>query len=148
MSDLFEESFEIPSRIEDACRAREKLLQTVQSRSFPTRACFSIQLALEEALANAIWHGNGGDPARKVQISCRVDDTRFEITICDEGPGFDPRKTPNPTDETNIGKSHGRGVLLIQSYMDEVRYNERGNCLTMVKYRSSLRPIVEDTDPV
>jgi anti-sigma regulatory factor (Ser/Thr protein kinase) len=58
------------------------------------------------------------------------------ITIRDEGPGFDPSSLPDPTDPENIGKISGRGLLLIRTFMDDVRFNETGNEITLVKKKS------------
>jgi anti-sigma regulatory factor (Ser/Thr protein kinase) len=74
----------------------------------------------------------------------RARETRTEVTfvIADEGPGFDPSRLPDPTDPAQLERVHGRGLLLIRTFMDEVSHNERGNEITMVKRvrPRSLRP--------
>jgi len=115
-------------------------------------------IALEEAMRNAIFHGNleltseqrEGDtevyqrlvsertsrsPYRNRQLSITVDvtPTRGMFTIRDQGPGFDPRKLPDPTDPANLERVSGRGLLLMRTFMDDVQFNETGNQVTMTK---------------
>jgi len=92
---------------------------------------FSIRLALEEGLINAIKHGNQLDRGKQVHISYRILADRFEIKISDDGPGFDPTDIPDPTAIENLERPCGRGLMLMRHYMNEVAYNARGNCLTM-----------------
>jgi anti-sigma regulatory factor (Ser/Thr protein kinase) len=98
---------------------------------------FHVELALQEALANAIRHGCGSDPTKQVQC-CVAVDSRGEILIVvrDPGPGFDPGAVPNPMEPENLLKSSGRGVYLINQLMDEVRYADRGREVTMRKATS------------
>ncbi len=93
----------------------------------------NIFVALDEAISNAIRHGNKNDPAKAVRIRVELSADEACFTIRDEGPGFNPAAVPDPLDPANLYKNSGRGVLLIQHIMDEVRYNERGNEITMVK---------------
>ncbi|MFN7946218.1 MAG: ATP-binding protein [Blastocatellia bacterium] len=90
-------------------------------------------VALDEALSNAIKHGNQNDPAKKVHIRVELSADEARFTIRDEGQGFNPLAIPDPLDPANLFKNSGRGVLLIQHIMDEVKYNERGNEVTMIK---------------
>lgn len=94
----------------------------------------AIELALQEALANAVRHGCKGDPSKKVQccVSC---DASGEVLIVvrDPGEGFDPAAVPNPLDPENILKGSGRGVYLINQLMDDVRYHDRGREVHMRK---------------
>jgi CheY-like chemotaxis protein len=121
--------------------------------------------ALHEAFINAIEHGNlelksdlrdRPDGAyqqlsehrrkhppfcrRHVYVRARLSRDDAVITIRDEGPGFDPRCLPDPTDPENIGKISGRGLLLIRTFMDEVRFNPSGNEITLIKRRSPSAP--------
>ena len=102
---------------------------------YTDHAVFAIRLALEEALVNAIRHGNGSDPQKKVQIDYAVTSRQVTITVCDEGPGFHPEHVPDPTLDENLRKPYGRGVLLMKAYMDKVTFNKQGNCVTMVRRR-------------
>ncbi len=106
----------------------EQLLQKAQASSHDI---FSIRLALEEALINAIKHGNQLDRTKKVTISYRIHGDRFEIKITDEGPGFDPSDVPDPTCIENLERPCGRGLMLMRHYMNEVAYSDRGNTVSM-----------------
>ncbi len=117
-------------------------------------------IALEEALLNAVYHGNlevssdlrqNGDAefhklarqrrkqqpytSRRVRVTARLTPTHATFVIMDEGPGFDVTKLPDPTDPAFLEKPSGRGVLLMRTFMDEVRYNAAGNRVTLVKRR-------------
>jgi len=119
-----------------------------------------VGVALEEALTNALYHGNlevrselredGTDayyslarertslpPYADRRIRVETDLSRDEavFVIRDEGPGFDPSTLPDPTDPVNLEKLSGRGVLLMRTFMDEVIFNEAGNQVTMIKRR-------------
>ncbi|MBA2339381.1 MAG: ATP-binding protein [Pyrinomonadaceae bacterium] len=90
-------------------------------------------IALDEAFVNAVVHGNKSDPRKLVRITAELSTKEARFTVEDEGEGFDVQSLPDPRDPSNLFKSHGRGVLLICNIMDEVKYNERGNRLTMNK---------------
>ena len=95
---------------------------------------FEIQLALEEALANAIRHGCQGDPTKSVQCCVTYQDGgEVLIVVRDPGPGFDVTRVPNPLEGTNLLESHGRGIFLINQLMDEVRFADGGRELQMRK---------------
>lgn len=84
---------------------------------------------------NAIKHGNGMDPNKEVHVTCQVDDIQTRITIRDEGTGFNPSDVPDPTDEDNLEKPGGRGIMLMKAFMTEVSYSEDGNEVLLVKER-------------
>ena len=117
-----------------APREPQKLIMDqVDAAKFDPHAVFAIKLSLEEALINAIKHGNKLNPSKKVYVEARVTPKLVEITIEDEGAGFDRSKIPDPTREENLELCSGRGILLIESYMDEVEYTKGGRRLRMVK---------------
>ncbi|MDD5504354.1 MAG: ATP-binding protein [Candidatus Omnitrophica bacterium] len=95
---------------------------------------FDIRLCLEEALINAIKYGNKFDKGKKVQVDFNHKDSKVSLTIEDNGDGFDIASVPDPTLDENILKGSGRGVFLIKYLMDELKFNKRGNRITMVKY--------------
>ncbi len=95
---------------------------------------FSIRLALEEALINAIKHGNQLDRTKKVYIAYRILEDRFEVKITDDGPGFDPADVPDPTAIENLERPCGRGLMLMRHYMQEVAYNSTGNSVSMSRF--------------
>ena len=107
----------------------------LEQRAFSDRDCFGVKLALEEAIVNAIKHGNGMDPDKCVHVHCHVTDERVKIVIEDEGPGFDPGDVPDPTEDENLDKPSGRGLMLMRSFMSRVEYNDKGNCVVMEKVR-------------
>lgn len=94
---------------------------------------------LEEAFLNAVKHGNKMDPTKMVTLEYSVDEEKVEIRMTDEGEGFDPRSIPDPRVGENLYRPEGRGLLLMNAYMDVVEYNEQGNGLRMVRYKR--RPI-------
>ena len=109
-----------------------------QAWSMPADRCISLALALREALVNAIKHGNRGDSSKRVRITAEVSRHEARFTVEDEGDGFNVTDVPQPRDPDNLLKSSGRGVLLIRSVMDDTKYNDRGNHLSMIKRRASL----------
>jgi serine/threonine-protein kinase RsbW len=116
------------------------LLKTLPECGFEEDAVFAIHLSLEEAFLNAVKHGNHNDSEKTIGVECLVTPEKFDISISDEGFGFDPDGIPDPRCNGNLYKASGRGILLIQSYMDVVEYNARGNCVHMIKYRNSSGP--------
>ena len=113
-----------------------KLLADAEANGFDEDKIFAIHLALEEAFLNAVRHGNGDDPTKTVSVDYAVTPDKFEISITDQGPGFDPEALPDPRVDKNICKCCGRGVLLMRAYMDLVEYNQTGNSVHMIKYKS------------
>ncbi|MDJ0836954.1 MAG: ATP-binding protein [Acidobacteriota bacterium] len=98
-----------------------------------------IWLATQEALNNAIKHGNKMDEKKKVDFCIQVEDDQFRIIIKDEGEGFDQGKVPDPTEEANLLKTSGRGIFYMRSFMDHVEYNsENGTTVTMIKRHKKL----------
>ena len=97
-----------------------------------------VEIALREALANAVLHGNRQDIQKKVHISCRVHPGReLSIVVKDEGSGFDPSRVPNPTVVEKIHSENGRGIFLMNAFMDDVRF-ERGG--TEVHLHKRFKP--------
>jgi serine/threonine-protein kinase RsbW len=123
----------IPSDTTEARRVQDEIEQELRARRASDQEIFSVRLALEEALVNAIKHGNQMDRAKKVVISYRFLMERFEVLITDEGAGFDPNDVPDPTAVENLERPCGRGLMLMRHYMTEVAYNERGNSVSMAK---------------
>ena len=93
---------------------------------------FEIELALTEALANAIEHGSAHDPSKQIQCCVACDHTRgMLIVVRDPGPGFDPASIPSPIEGQNIFSAGGRGIYLINQVMDEVRFEKGGTEIHM-----------------
>ncbi|MCS6805068.1 MAG: ATP-binding protein [Acidobacteriota bacterium] len=99
---------------------------------YPDEDCHTA-VALHEAITNAMRHGNKLDATKKVEIVLELDAQQAVFIITDEGNGFDPASVCDPTEGENIFRECGRGLLMMRHIMDEVRYNERGNQITMIK---------------
>lgn len=98
----------------------------------PDDDVLQLRLILEEALTNAVGHGNRFDLGRFVMVDIEFENKTFVITVADEGKGFDPASVPDPKSATEL-KSRGRGIYLIKEIADEVRFNDKGNVITIVK---------------
>jgi serine/threonine-protein kinase RsbW len=121
----------IPSDLTAARRVQDDIEQLLRTYQYTDRDIFCIRLALEEALVNAIKHGNQMDQTKTVRISYQIVSEVFEVRITDEGTGFDPSDVPDPTTAENLERPCGRGLMLMRHYMGEVSYNERGNSVWM-----------------
>jgi len=95
-----------------------------------------VEIALREALANAIIHGNHENPRKHVYVRCRCKPDEVSIAVKDEGRGFELNKVADPTAPENTGAVHGRGIYLMKALMDEVRFEEGG---VVVRMRKSAR---------
>jgi serine/threonine-protein kinase RsbW len=123
----------IPSDLGAGQKVQNRILAAAARRGYSPESLFAIRLALEEALINAIKHGNRLDPRKKVTIDARIQPRQVRITIEDQGPGFDRGCVPDPTSNDNLCKDHGRGILLIESYMNKVQWSRGGRRLTMIR---------------
>lgn len=128
-------SFRI-SRVEELAPVRRWLKDQLERRQYSSHDTFAVRMGFEESVHNAITHGNNGDPAKRVTIDLAVSDEKADIIIEDEGPGFDYTHVKDPTTDENLFQAGGRGVMLIRVFLDEVHYNESGNRVHLVKYRS------------
>jgi serine/threonine-protein kinase RsbW len=131
---VFDQS--ISSDLAEARRIQAEIEYVLQRAAFGERDIFAIKLAVEEALVNAIKHGNNMDRTKRVHVNCRVCSERFEVQITDEGPGFDPNHVPDPTAPENLERPSGRGMLLMRHYMTEVAYYNCGRAVRMAKIRN------------
>lgn len=95
-------------------------------------AAFRVRAAVGEALSNAVLYGNRQDPSRRVRVGAEMRPREVRITVTDEGDGFDPDAVPDPTRPDRVQESHGRGLFLLRTLMDEVRFNDVGNEVTLV----------------
>ncbi len=99
---------------------------------YARRFNLNFRVGLTEALSNAMLYGNDSDPQKHVRIEVAVRVQEVAVRVTDEGAGFDPAAVPDPTLPDNISKTGGRGIFLMRSLMDEVRFNDRGNSVTLV----------------
>lgn len=112
----------------------KKLINILKEKKIDEDIIFDIHVGFEEALRNAMVHGNQSNPNKKVKIYTEISDNKVIISVEDEGEGFDPGKLPDPTVGENLLKESGRGVYLIKHLMDESRYENDGRKVVMVKY--------------
>ncbi|MCK4375787.1 MAG: SpoIIE family protein phosphatase [Candidatus Brocadiae bacterium] len=124
----------IPSLPRELAHAESAILPVLENKGYGERAIFAVKLALEEAVINGIKHGNELDDTKKVTIGFAIDDSKAIISVADEGEGFNPDNLPDPTADEFLTATSGRGIALINAYMDEVRFNDKGNEITMIKY--------------
>jgi serine/threonine-protein kinase RsbW len=112
---------------------QDQVLREVARYQFDSHSQFAIRLALEEGLINAIKHGNRYDPNKKVRIEYRIDPRKLEVIIEDEGPGFERHGVPDPTLDENVEKCSGRGIHLMEAYMNSVKWSRGGRRVHMIK---------------
>ena len=125
--------FELPSAVSLMHIILEYLMKRVEKLGVCKPEQSNLYIALDEAFVNAVKHGNKFDVRKQVRVIADISGKEARFTIEDEGEGFDVNSIPDPLDPANLFKPSGRGVLFIYNIMDEVKYNERGNRLTMVK---------------
>lgn len=143
-SEEVHEQFEvlIPSDTAAGHEVQERIIGLLQSLNYEERDVFGVRLALEEALVNAIKHGNQMDISKSVRVFCRVNSVKIRIEIEDQGPGFQPEEVPDPTEEENLERPCGRGIMLMRAFMSLIEYNATGNCVILEKHRS----VAEESD--
>jgi serine/threonine-protein kinase RsbW len=138
--------FELPSALSLMHIVLDYLMKRVEKLGVVSPEQSNLFVALDEAFVNAVKHGNKFDTQKLVRISAEVSKKEARFTIEDEGEGFDVNSIPDPLDPQNLFKTSGRGVLFIYNIMDEVKYNDRGNRLTMVKKGSGSFEAVDGPD--
>jgi serine/threonine-protein kinase RsbW len=114
----------------------ETAKETLAGLGWEKSDLFGVEMALEESISNAIRHGNKECSEKVVQIECRLSASQFWAQVRDEGTGFKPSAVPDCCSPDRLEVPGGRGLTLMQGFMDDVAYNECGNCVTMVKHRS------------
>jgi serine/threonine-protein kinase RsbW len=117
-------------------RIQDEIEVHLRANEYGEQEIFSIRLALEEAIVNAIKHGNNFDRSKRVHVRYSISPDRFDVWISDEGRGFDPEDVPDPTDVENLERPCGRGLMLMRYYMSSVCYANEGRCVSMTKLRN------------
>ena len=134
----------VDSKIDAINPVVEKLMRILTASCCPHENEFAVETALREALANAIVHGNHCDTRKKVRVCCGCDSTQgILIVVRDEGEGFDPTKVQSPLEGEHVASEHGRGIFLINLYMDETHFENGGREIHMRKadqLRTRTRP--------
>lgn len=137
---IWKKDFCIPSKTEAGHAILDGVVLQLQDFEWSQKDIFAIQLAFEEALVNAIRHGNQSNNRLGVQVHLEISPEHFLAQISDEGAGFDPDDLPDPTLEDFLERPCGRGVKLMRSFMSSVEFNELGNAVTLEKFRSNPLP--------
>lgn len=130
------QEIQIPNNFNHAKKTEELIVSLAVKGGYGEDDLFSLRVGLEEALSNAIRHGNNNDPSKNINVRFTVNNQRIEIYIADEGNGFDPLDLPDPTRQENLEIPSGRGVMLMRVYMNLVEYNQIGNAVHMVKIKN------------
>ncbi len=126
----------IASDQRETAAAKDAIIHELEQHLYSEDITFGIKLALEEALANAVKHGNRADPDKKITVSYAVSDEKAVIIVRDEGSGFEPENIPDCTEPERLPMPNGRGIMLIRSYMDEVCYRDNGREIYFMKLRN------------
>lgn len=104
-----------------------------------SRLTLNLRVGVAEALANAMIYGNRRDSTKRVRVEVELTPDYLSVEVRDEGEGFDPYAVPDPTLPENLERTGGRGIFLIRELMDEVAFNERGNCVRLILHREGPR---------
>lgn len=125
-------SVEIRQDRADIDAVETAILQAAERHGYPSASLFAVRLAVEEAISNAFRHGHKGlDPSLQVKVEYEVGPGSAKIAVEDRGPGFEPAAVPDPTLDENLELPSGRGLMLIRSYMSDVRHANGGRRLEM-----------------
>ena len=126
----------IPSDTSAGQAVQERIIGLLETHQFPERDVFGVRLALEEALVNAIKHGNRMDPNKTVRVLCRFDGRMIHVEVEDQGAGFEIEDVPDPTADENLERPCGRGIMLMRAFMNLIEYNASGNQVTLQKVKT------------
>jgi len=127
-------SEKLPSRLEIIPEFIQTFMEKIKHLLLEEGDIFNIKLSLEEALVNAIKHGNKLHPNLSVEVNIEIQDDRLMIEVVDQGEGFDFKSIPDPTNEENLKKLSGRGIFLIRKLMDKVDFFDCGRRIKMIKF--------------
>lgn len=135
-ADVWRRVIDLPSERGSNREVTDDLLTQLGAFGWPPSDVFAVHLAVEEAIVNAIVHGNKLDPVKRVHVECEVSADRVLVSITDEGAGFDPARVPDCTAEERLEAPGGRGVMLMKSFMTRIEYNAKGNSVVLEKQRT------------
>jgi serine/threonine-protein kinase RsbW len=124
---------EIASQVEAGRDVLQTMLDQLGAAGWSDRDGFGIHLSVEEALVNAIRHGNKLSADKVVRFQCKIGPETLWIQISDEGEGFDPADVPDPTDPEQLEVPSGRGIMLMRNFMSKVEFTDGGTTVTMAK---------------
>lgn len=126
----------LPSHIEAVADAAAAVTDFIRNCGVSEELAFGIEMAVREAVTNAMVHGNQEDESKFVEVIFNCHDNELEFEVRDQGEGFDPAQVPDPTNAENLLKTSGRGIFLMRTFMDEVEWlnrPERGTAVRMTK---------------
>lgn len=126
----------LPSHIEAVADAAAAVADFVRNCGVSEESAFGIEMALREAVTNAMVHGNQEDENKSVEVIFNCHGNELELEVRDQGKGFDPAKVPDPTNPENLLKTSGRGIFLMRTFMDEIEWLNRpegGTAVRMTK---------------
>ena len=124
-----------PSSIETVQAAASAVADFIGRAGIGEEGAFGIDMAVREAVTNAVLHGNRQDKNKTIELTLKSLPDAVEISVHDQGPGFNPKEVPDPTKEENILKTSGRGIFFMRSFMDEVDWLIRPEGGTTVRMR-------------
>ena len=126
-------TIQVKSTLLAAKEPEAEILKDVRRHGYCEEAVFAIKLALEEAMTNAVKHGNGNQDSKEVTIRFSVNAQRTVIIVRDQGTGFAPEQVPDPTMPDRLSLPSGRGIMLMRAYMDDVEYRDNGCEVCLIK---------------
>ncbi len=130
----------VPNDLRSVREPEARIIGELRRCGYDDDSIFAIKLAFEEAVTNAVKHGNCNDRSKQVHLRYFVDPQRVVFMVRDEGCGFCPDSVPDPTADENLERPSGRGLMLMHSYMTKVRYSEAGNEVWLLKVRPPAEP--------
>ena len=126
----------LPSRIEAVNEAAAAVARMLSDLGADEQIAFGLDMAIREAVTNAVLHGNKQDESKEVHVNIKSSPEAIEISVHDEGQGFNPTEVPDPTAAENIMKTSGRGIFFMRNFVDEVEWlirPEGGTTVKMIK---------------
>jgi serine/threonine-protein kinase RsbW len=125
----------MPSTTDAGHKLIDQLMGVLTELGWSTKDLFHVQLAAEEAMVNAVKHGNKEAEDKVVEVEFKVASNATYVRIKDQGEGFSPEELPDPRDSEHLECTNGRGVMLMKEMMTEVQFNDSGNEVIMIKHR-------------
>ncbi|MEO6393414.1 MAG: ATP-binding protein [Pyrinomonadaceae bacterium] len=123
----------LPSRLEAVSDAAAAAAEAVGRSGLGDDVGFGVDMAVREAVANAIRHGNQQDETKTVEVTFTTSTDAFTVEVRDQGSGFTPESVPDPTDAANLLKSSGRGIFFMRNFMDLVEWSNPPGGGTLVR---------------
>jgi len=128
----------VPATVAGLERIHGQTMQIVRAMGCAAGEEHRVDIALREALGNAVIHGSRTNPRKRITVCCFCSEAQgMMLLVRDRGGGFDPAKVPDPTEGENIYKGHGRGIFIMRQMMDRVRYRRGGREVVLRKQRRS-----------